>query len=50
MDNLTYLVAAFAVIWALVFLYILYLARRQKALHQDLQSLEDRLRDLKLKE
>ena len=50
MDNLVYLVAAFAVIWVLLFLYILHLARRQKTLHLELQSLEEQLRDLKLKE
>jgi CcmD family protein len=50
MDNLVYLVAAFVVIWLSVFVYILYLARRQRALHQELQALEDRLRDLRPKE
>jgi CcmD family protein len=50
MNNLVYLVAAFAVIWALVFLYILYLGRRQQALFRELNALEEQLRAFKLKE
>jgi CcmD family protein len=40
MDNLGYLFAAFAVIWAVVFGYILILMNRQKKLKRDIEKLE----------
>ena len=40
MDNLGYLFAAFAVIWAVVFVYILVLMNRQKKLKREIEKLE----------
>ena len=40
MDNLGYLFAAFAVIWAVVFGYILVLMNRQKKLKREIEKLE----------
>ena len=40
MENLGYLFAAFAVIWAIVFGYILVLMNRQKKLKRDIEKLE----------
>ena len=39
MDNLSYLFAAFAIVWAMVFAYILVLSRRQKQLGRKIESL-----------
>jgi len=39
MDNLGYLFAAFAVIWAVVFGYILVLMNRQKKLKREIEKL-----------
>jgi CcmD family protein len=44
MDNLGYLFAAFAVIWAVVFGYILVLMNRQKKLKRDIEKLETDIR------
>ena len=40
MDNLGYLFAAFAVIWAVVFGYILVLMNRQKKLKREIEKLD----------
>ncbi|MFC1947088.1 CcmD family protein [Chloroflexota bacterium] len=40
MENLGYLFAAFTVIWAMVFGYILVLMNRQKKLKRDIEKLE----------
>lgn len=40
MDNLGYLFAAFAVIWIVVFGYILVLMNRQKKLKREIEKLE----------
>ena len=40
MDNLGYLFAAFAVIWVVVFAYLLILMNRQKKLKRELEQLE----------
>ncbi|UCC17459.1 MAG: CcmD family protein [Dehalococcoidales bacterium] len=40
MENSGYLFAAFAVIWAVVFGYILILINRQKKLKQEIEKLE----------
>ena len=40
MENLGYLFAAFAVIWAVVFGYILVLMNRQKKLKREIEKLE----------
>lgn len=47
MENLGYLVAAYTVIWAVVFGYILYLQRKQRKLQRQLKLLEKSLADLK---
>ncbi|MFC1949353.1 CcmD family protein [Chloroflexota bacterium] len=39
MDNLTYLFAAYTVIWAVVFGYILFIKRKQKKLQQQIDLL-----------
>lgn len=45
MENLGYLFAAFAVIWAVVFGYILVLMNRQKKLKREIEKLETDNRD-----
>lgn len=40
MENAGYLFAAFAVIWAVVFGYVLSLFIRQKGLHREIESLK----------
>ena len=40
MDNLGYLFAAFAVIWVMIFGYILVLMNRQKKLKREIEKLE----------
>jgi CcmD family protein len=44
MDNLGYLFAAFAVIWVVVFGYILVLVNRQKKLKREIEKLETDIR------
>ena len=39
MENLGYFLAAFIVVWALVFGYVLWLFVRQRKLRQELKSL-----------
>jgi CcmD family protein len=38
-NNLGYVVAAFAVVWVGLFIYILFLASKERKLRRDLQSL-----------
>lgn len=45
MENAGYLFAAFAIIWALVFGYILFLFNRQRKLHQEINSLKEALKE-----
>jgi len=42
-DNLEYLLAAFAVVWLAVFVYIFFLSRKQVQLEQQVESLKRRL-------
>ena len=44
MENLSYLFAAYTVIFAVIFLYVLFLWRRQVRLDAELRSLEGGLR------
>jgi len=44
MQNLGYFLAAFIVVWALVFGYVLWLFVRQKRLRQEIESLRERSR------
>ena len=39
MENLEYLLAAYTVIWAVVFGYILFMQRKQRRLQQQIDSL-----------
>jgi CcmD family protein len=43
MENLGYLLAAYTVIWAIVFGYLLYLQRKQRRLQRQLDLLEKSL-------
>ncbi len=40
MDNLGYLFAAFAVVWAVLFAYVLGLSRKQRQLRREIDSLK----------
>ncbi|HZO82778.1 MAG TPA: CcmD family protein [Candidatus Binataceae bacterium] len=46
MENLGYLAAAYAIIFVVIFLYVLFLWRRQAALEAELRAMEARLRAL----
>jgi len=41
MENLGYLLAAYAVIWALVFGYVLFLQRKQRKLQRQIDALKE---------
>ena len=43
MENAGYLFAAFAIVWAVTFLYILLLFNRQKSLRREIDSLKEEL-------
>ena len=43
MENLGYLLAAYGVIWAVVFGYVLYMQRKQKQLNRQLEQLKESL-------
>ena len=45
-SNLPYLVAAFAVSWAVFFIYAFFVARRQRELQAELRELRQALADL----
>lgn len=45
MDHLEYLFAGFAVFWAGLFVYILWLQARLRAVSRELERLEERLAD-----
>lgn len=45
MNNLTYLFAAFAIIWLAVLGYVLAITRRLQALERELRSLQQMLED-----
>ena len=44
MEHLGYLFAAYTVVFAVIFLYVLFIWRRQAALEVELRTLEARLR------
>ncbi len=46
MDNLSYLFAAYAIIFALIFGYVMFIWRRQVALEIELRAMEARMRAL----
>ena len=43
MENLSYLLAAFAIVWAVVFGYVLSLLQKQRQLQRELNSLKETL-------
>ncbi len=45
MENAGYLFAAFTIIWALVFGYVLLLFNRQRRLRRDINSLKEVLKE-----
>jgi len=44
MEHLGYLFAAYSIVFAVIFLYVLFIWRRQAALEAELRTLEARLR------
>ena len=40
MENAGYLFAAFTIVWAFIFVYILLLVYKQRALNRDIESLK----------
>jgi CcmD family protein len=44
MEHLGYLFAAYTIVFAVIFLYVLFIWRRQAALEAELRTLEARLR------
>ena len=45
MDNVEFLAAAFAVFWALTFIYVFSIARRQQNLEREVKVLESLLEE-----
>ena len=45
MDNAGYFFAAFAIVWAVLFAYIFFLAVRQRQLKREIESLNKLLKD-----
>jgi CcmD family protein len=45
MSNLTYLFAAFAIIWLAVLMYVLAITRRLRSLETELRALQQMLED-----
>jgi CcmD family protein len=41
MENAGYLLAAFIIIWAVVFTYVLYMQRKQKKLQRQIELLQE---------
>ncbi len=46
MEHLGYLFAAYSVIFAAIFLYVLFIRRRQARLEGEIRAMEERLRSL----
>ena len=46
MENLSYLFAAYAIIFGAIFAYVLFIWRRQATLESELRAMETRLRAL----
>jgi CcmD family protein len=47
MENFGYLFAAYTIIFAVIFLYVVFIWRRQSRLEVELHALEARLKDLR---
>lgn len=45
MDNLEYLFAGFAVVWACLFIYLVLLQGRLRSLQREIERLEERLEE-----
>ena len=50
MENAGYLFAAFTIIWAVVFGYVLSLFRKQKRIRQDIESLKETIKGRQLEQ
>jgi CcmD family protein len=46
MDHFTFLVVAYSIIFGVIFLYVLFVWRRQATLENELRAMEDRLKAL----
>lgn len=46
MDNLSYLVVAYSIIFAVIFLYVVFLWRRQARLNDEMRAIEAKLKEL----
>jgi CcmD family protein len=46
MENFGYLLAAYSIIFAVIFLYVMFIWRRQTRLEADVRTLEARLQEL----
>ena len=47
MENLGYLFAAYTIIFAVIFLYVIFIWRRQSRLEVELRAMEARLKDVR---
>jgi CcmD family protein len=47
MENLGYLFAAYTIIFVVIFLYVLFIWRRQTHLEAELRAMESRLKDVR---
>jgi CcmD family protein len=48
MDNFGYLFAVFAIVWAVIFVYVLVLVNGQKKLRQEIDRLGDIIKEKRL--
>ncbi len=44
MDNFSYLFAAYTVIWAILFIYVFVLAKRQSSLKREIENLKNSIK------
>lgn len=47
MDHFPYLFAAYSIIFAVIFLYVVFIWRRQAQLEAEMRSMEERIKALK---
>jgi CcmD family protein len=45
MDNMSYLFAAYSLIWLGVLIYVFFLLRKEKELRRDIESLKETLKE-----
>ena len=50
MENVGYLFAAFTIIWAIFFAYLILLHSRQRKLHKEIESLRGLMKERKLED